>query len=277
MTGPPTRPAPHPALAGPPLGLAHRGFTPPGAADHRHAWENTVAAFEAARATGLRHLELDVHATRDGVCAVVHDPDLRRVAGVDARVRDLPWEQVRRVRVGGGHPVPRLEEVLDALPDAVLNVDCKTSATVAPLIAALRARAPGDRGRVLVASFDGRRSAAVARAVPGVARSAGTVAALAARLAAALPGTKLPRLLAGWAARGAHALQVPERYGPLRVVTPRFVELAHDVGLQVHVWVVDDPDDMRRLLDLGVDGLVSDRADLLAAVLRERRAPGHRA
>ncbi|MGF1663674.1 MAG: glycerophosphodiester phosphodiesterase family protein [Kineosporiaceae bacterium] len=277
MTGPPPRPVPHPALTAPPLGLAHRGFTPPVPGRTGHAWENTIEAFTAARATGLRHLELDVHATRDGVCAVVHDPDLRRVAGVDARVRDLAWEQVRRLRVRGEHPVPRLEEVLDAFPDAVLNVDCKTPATVAPLVATLRARPVADRARVLVASFDGRRSAAVARAVPGVARSAGTIATLAVRLAAVLPGTALPRVIARRWARGAHALQVPERYGPLRVVTPRFVELAHDVGLQVHVWVVDDPRDMRRLLDLGVDGLVGDRADLLAAVLRERRAPGHRA
>ncbi|MGF1648287.1 MAG: glycerophosphodiester phosphodiesterase family protein [Kineosporiaceae bacterium] len=271
MSGTSSRPAPHPALTGPPLGLAHRGFTPPGPGRDGHAWENTLPAFQAARATGLRHLELDVHTTRDGVCAVVHDPHLRRVAGVDARVRDLAWDQVSRIRVGGGHPVPRLEEVLDAIPDAVLNVDCKTSATVAPLIAALRARPVGDRERVIVASFDGRRSAAVARAVPGVARSAGTAGALGARLAAALPGTALPRLLAGWAVRGVQALQVPERQGRLRVVTPRLVELAHDAGLQVHVWVVDDPADMHRLLDLGVDGLVTDRADLLSAVLADRR------
>jgi glycerophosphoryl diester phosphodiesterase len=250
--------------------MAHRGFTPPAPGRAGHAWENTLAAFEAARATGLRHLELDVHATRDGVCAVVHDPDLRRVAGVDARVRDLTWEQVRRLRVRGADPVPRLEDVLDAFPAAVLNVDCKTAASVAALVTALRARPAADRDRVLVASFDGRRSAAVARAVPGVARSAGTAGALAARLAAALPGRVLSRLLVRGGARGAHALQVPERYGPLRVVTRRFVELAHEAGLQVHVWVVDDPRDMHRLLDLGVDGLVSDRADLLAEVLRGR-------
>lgn len=264
---------PHPALAGPPLGLAHRGFTPPRPGRPRHAWENTVAAFTAARATGLRHLELDVHATRDGVCAVVHDPDLRRVAGVAARVADLDWSDVRRIRVGGEHPVPRLEEVLDAVPDAVLSVDCKTSATVAPLVATLRSRPRADRERVLVASFDGRRSATVARAVPGVARSAGTVGVLVARLAAALPGPALRRVLAGCAARGADAFQVPERHGRLRVVTPRFVALAHDIGVQVHVWVVDEAHDMRRLLDLGVDGLVSDRADLLARVLQERRTP----
>jgi glycerophosphoryl diester phosphodiesterase len=261
-------------LAGPPLGFAHRGFTPPAPGRSRHAWENTLAAFRAARALGIRHLEMDVRATRDGVCAVVHDPDLSRIAGVDARVRDLTWEEVSRVRVGGEHRVPRLEDVLDAFPDAVLNVDCKTDDTVQPLIRVLRGRP--DASRVIVAAFDGGRSAAVALAVPAVARGAGpgtvgtaVVAGWLARIGLRAPGRWLLRA----ARRGSHALQVPERWRRLHVVSPAFVATAHAVGLQVHVWVVDDPADMRSLLDLGVDGLISDRVDRLAEVLRERAGP----
>jgi glycerophosphoryl diester phosphodiesterase len=208
------------------------------------------------------------------VCAVVHDPDLVRVAGVDARVADLTWEELRRVRVGGEHPVARLEDVLDAFPDAVLNVDCKTDDTVQPMIRVLRGRP--DAARVIVAAFDGGRSAAVARAVPAVARGAGPWTAGAAVLAGWLAriGLRAPgRWLLRAARRGSHALQVPERWRRLHVVSPAFVTAAHAVGLQVHVWVVDDPDDMRRLLGLGVDGLISDRADVLAQVLRQRGRP----
>lgn len=267
-------PVPHPALAGPPLGFAHRGFTPPAPGQDvwaNHAWENTVAAFAAARALGLRHLELDVRATRDGVCAVLHDPDLSRVAGIPLRVADVMWEELREIRVAGDQPVARLEDVMDAVPDAVLNVDCKSDATVEPLIRVLTGRP--DAGRVIVAGFDGSRSARIAKAVPAVARSAGPGGAggavAAARVASVgfrAPGRWLMRL----AGRRSHVLQVPEHHRGRRIVTAALVRTAHAAGLQVHVWVVDDPDDMRRLLDIGVDGLISDRADLLAEVLRER-------
>jgi glycerophosphoryl diester phosphodiesterase len=280
---------PHPALRGGPLGFAHRGWTPPHAdpgvsgaegtdhpedglahEGHVHAWENTLPAFRAALALGLRHLETDVHATSDGVAVVLHDPDLARTAGHPGSVAELTWAQVQQVRVAGLHPVPRIEEVLEAFPGAVLNIDVKDPRAVTPLAAAVRAAQAQER--VLVASFDGRRAAAVQRLVPGVARSAGMAGTAAARLAAAVAvasdrlGTGLLRL----ATHGVDALQVPEHAGGLRVVTPRLLALAHDVGLQVHVWTVDDTADMERLLDLGVDGLMSDRADLLSQVLSRR-------
>jgi glycerophosphoryl diester phosphodiesterase len=269
-----TRRETHPALRGRPIGFAHRGFTPasspPGAGAHLHAWENTIEAFRAAMDLGLRHLETDVHATVDGVPVFLHDPDLSRTAGRDVAVSTVTWAELAEVRVAGQYAVPRVEEVLQALPEAVLNIDVKDPRAVRPLAAAIAGA--GAQERVLVASFDGRRARAVQRLVPGVARSAGMVGSAAARLSAAVDrvSRRLGQSMLLRAAAGADALQLPERAGRLRVVTPRLVSLAHDVGVQVHVWTVDDPADMERLLDLGVDGLMSDRADLLSQVLSRR-------
>ena len=264
-----------PPCAGAPLGFAHRGWTPrPAGADadapHAHAWENTLEAFAAALDLGITHLETDVQGTRDGVAVVVHDPDLARTTGRAVPVSAVTWAELADVRVAGLHRVPRVEEVLDAFPEAVLNIDVKDARAVRPLAEAVR-RA-GAQERTVVASFDGRRARAVQVLAPGVARSAGMASSGGARLASALEQVSAPlgRRLLQAAARGADALQLPERAGRLRVVTPRLLRLAHDVGLQVHVWTVDDPADMDRLLDLGVDGLMSDRADLLSAVLRRR-------
>ncbi len=262
----------HPALRGTPLGFAHRGFTPPGSgAGDAHAWENTLVAFGHALELGLRHLETDVHATADGVAVVLHDPDLARTTGRRTPVGRLTWAELDDVRVAGAHRVPRIEEVLEAFPQAVLNIDVKDPRAVRPLAEAVLAAGAGDR--VLVASFDGRRARAVQHLAPDVARSAGMAASAGARLAAALErvSARLGRRLLVQAAGGADALQLPERAGRLDVVTPRLVHLAHEVGLQVHVWTVDDPADMERLLDLGVDGLMSDRADLLSQVLARRQ------
>jgi glycerophosphoryl diester phosphodiesterase len=259
---------PHPALAGQPLGFAHRGFTRTGAP------ENTIASFRAAYDLGLRHLETDVRATADGVCVVVHDATLRRVAGRDERIADLPWDVLRAVDLGGGEAVPSLDDVLDLFPDCVFSVDCKSADAVRPLIRSIQ-RA-GAQARVVVASFDGSRSRAVADGAPGVARSPGRWGVLGAVVAAALwrAGARpVARAVLGAACRGCDLLQVPQRQGRLAIVTPALVDLAHACGLQVHVWTVDDARDMRRLLAAGIDGLVSDRSDVLAAVLADVARP----
>ena len=278
----PERLRPHPALRGTPLGFAHRGWTPAaargdgagdGSGDHpvaAHAWENTLAAFAAALDLGLTHLETDVRATSDGVAVLLHDPDLARTTGRAVPVSALTWSELGDVRVAGLHRVPRVEEVLDAFPEAVLNIDVKDARAVRPLADALRRADAQDR--TVVAAFDGRRARAVQHLAPGVARSAGLAGSAGARLAAALErlSPALGRRLLARASDGADALQLPERAGRLTVVTPRLLDLAHQVGVQVHVWTVDDPARMDRLLDLGVDGLMSDRADLLSQVLARR-------
>ncbi len=224
-----------------------------------------MAAFGAAVALGYRYVETDVHATADGVVVAVHDATLDRVTDATGRIADLPWSRVRQARIGGTEPVPTLAEVLATWPDLRVNLDLKSPGAVAPTVAVIEAARAWDR--VCVASFsDRRRAGALARLTAPVATSAGTgtVVRFLAAVAARSRGGVARAL------RGVHCLQVPERSGAVRVVTPRTLAAAHAHGVQVHVWTVNDPGDMERLLDLGVDGLVTDRADLLRDVLTAR-------
>ena len=253
----------HPFLeAGHPVAMAHRGFSPDGL-------ENTLPAFAAAVDLGYRYLETDVHATADGRLVAFHDARLDRVTDAGGRIAQLPWSVVQRARVGGREPVPLLEEVLDAFPEAHLNVDVKDAAAIGPLVEVLRRTRA--RQRVCVASFSEARRRAVVAAldadggapVATSASSLGTAAFLAAARAGR-PGAARPLV------RRACALQVPARAGAVTVVSERFVAAAHAQGVQVHVWTVDEAPQMHALLDGGVDGIITDRADVLRQVLQAR-------
>lgn len=255
------RPAAVPYLDhGGPLALAHRGFS-------RDGRENSMAAFASAVDLGFRYVETDVHATRDGVVVAFHDDTLDRVTDATGRLEDLSWAQVRTARIGGAEPIPTLEDVLGAWPGLRVNIDVKSAAAVGPTAQVIERMAAHDR--VCVASFSDRRRRAVLRLLSKpVATSAGGPTVVGFLLGSATRSASLTRAALG----GVHCLQVPERSGTVRVVTERSVAAAHAAGVQVHVWTVNDPADMHRLLDLGVDGIVSDRSDLLRGVLQERQS-----
>ncbi len=238
--------------------MAHRGFSLDGL-------ENSAAAFRAAVELGFTHLETDVHTTADGVILAFHDDTLDRLTDRTGRIAELSSAELAEVRIRGRAPIPRLDDLLDEFPNARFNIDVKTVQSIQTLADAIERH--GAHHRVLVTSFSDRRRRAVLRLLSRpVASSAGIVITVVFKVfGAILPGTLLRRIL-----HDVHALQVPERYGVVRVVTPRFLRRAHGLGLEVHVWTVNDPARMIRLLDLGVDGLVTDRADLLASLLRER-------
>lgn len=246
--------ATHPFLDHPlPLAFAHRGGS-------LEAEENTMAAFTHAVALGYSHVETDVQATRDGVAVIFHDDTLARMTGEPVRVDALDWAELRARATRGGNRIPRLDEVLAAWPGLFLNLEAKSDAAVAPMAGAI-ARADA-LGRVCVGSFEGRRTAeAVRRLGPGLLWSP----ARAGVLALWLRGLGLPAPRPGF-----RAVQVPVRHAGIPVVTGGFVRAAHARGVQVHVWTVDEPAEMARLLDLGVDGIMSDRPTLLAEVLGRR-------
>lgn len=241
------------------VALAHRGF----ALDGR---ENSLTAFGAAVDLGFRYVETDAHATSDHVAVALHDDTLDRTTDAEGLVSELPWAVVGRALIGGVDPVPRLEDVLGTWPDLRVNVDVKSEHAIVPVAEAIERTASHDR--VCVTSFSAvRRRETVARLSRPVATSAATgevVRFLAAHRAHAR------RRLASRALRDVDALQVPVAQGRVRVVDAGTVATAHAAGRQVHVWTVNDPAEMHRLLDLGVDGLVTDRADLLREVLRAR-------
>lgn len=250
----------HPYLTGPhPKAFAHRGWHLGDLA----GMENSLSAFRRAFREGFRYLETDVHATSDGVVVVHHDDTLDRTTDGKGRVDAQPWAAVGLAKVGGREEITRLEHLLEELPDALFNIDVKSDSAVQPILGVLHRMK--SLHRVCLASFSDRRLARLRlMGGPDLLTSMGPRSAAALVAAGRLP-------LFGRAVRGRIA-QVPASQGRLRIVDGRFVRAAHRLSLEVHVWTVDEEHRMRELLDLGVDGLVTDRPDVLRDVLRSRGA-----
>ncbi|MFJ6845508.1 glycerophosphodiester phosphodiesterase [Streptomyces griseoluteus] len=250
-----TEPIRHPYLDHPgPIPFAHRG----GAAE---GVENTVAQFRRAVGLGYRYIETDVHLTADGTLVAFHDDSLDRVTDGTGRVADLPWAEVRQARVGGREPVPLFAELLETFPEVRWNVDVKAEAALLPFLELVGRRDAWDR--VCLGSFSEARVRRAQRlAGPRLATSLGTLGVLGLRLRS----WGLPAPVRG----SAVAAQVPEAQSGVPVADARFVRAAHARGLQVHVWTVNDPGRMHRLLELGVDGIMTDHIDTLREVMEDR-------
>ncbi len=249
----------HAFFGGPyPRAFVHRGWH----YDDLSGMENSLPAFRRAVSEGYHYLETDVHATSDGVVVVHHDAVLDRTTDLSGPIARQPWQVVRTAKIGGREPVSRLEDVLEELPDAFFNIDVKAERAIAPLVETLR-RTNSYR-RVCVASFSESRLARVRRAAgDGLLTSMGTRA-----IARLWASGRLPILRGG---RGNQWIaQVPVRQGRLTIVDKRLIAAAARRGIEVHVWTIDEPDQMHELIDLGVDGIMTDRPGVLRDVLRER-------
>lgn len=251
-----------------PLIIAHRG----GAG----LWpENTIHAFEGARSLGVDIIETDVRSTKDGVLVVLHDGTLERTTDGAGRVGDMTLGELKKLDAafrfspdggrtyplrGRGIRVPTLEEVFKALPEMRFNIEPKQDAPsiVEPLCALIRKEGMTDK--IIVGSFSNSVLAEFRRACPEVATSASPteVSKFLAMQKAGLDGAYSPSM---------QAMQVPEYAGGLHVLTAGFVEAAHRRNLEVHAWTVNDEEAMRRLLALGVDGIMTDYPDRLMALV----------
>ncbi len=238
-----------------PIGIAHRG----GALE---AEENTAEAFARAVGLGFSHIETDVHLTRDGVVVVHHDDTFARMFGEARAVADMDWAEIAQLRTAAGAGVPRLEDVLEAFPETFFNIELKCMEVAGPL-AAVVAKA-GALQRICVGAFDPKITASIrgllgsglcwSPAHMGVARVWGA--------GWGLPVGRVPF----------EVVQVPLAFRGIPIVTARFIRAAHKRGVKVQVWTVDARDEMERLLDLGVDGIMSDSPSLLRDVLQARGA-----
>lgn len=252
-----------------PIAMAHRG----GAAYAPNVGlENTVGAFRRAVDMGYHYLETDVHATSDGELVAFHDTHLDRVTDVEGAILDLPYAAVREARINGTDAVPLLTELLEEFPTTRLNIDIKADSALAPTVDTIKRHAA--TARVCIGSFSERRVRSARRALgPSLATAAGQV------------GTGLLRFAPAVVSRLLHTpapvLQIPSTYWvrgrEITLVTPGLVATAHRLGKQVHVWFhagsTEDAEEMHRLLDLGVDGIVTDHIDVLRDVLVERGHP----
>jgi glycerophosphoryl diester phosphodiesterase len=238
--------------------FAHRGLAV-------EAPENTLLAFAHALAHGVDYLETDVHASADGVAMIAHDPELARILERPDKVGDLTAAELAGLDLGEGQHMPTLAEALDAFPQARFNIDLKSASAIPSTVATIRALRA--ERRVLLTSFSERRRRAVLSQLPAVATSASGPVFARALVAAAVRGTAAVRA----ALRGVQAVQIPERALGLNTVTPGRLRQYHAAGVEVHVWTINDVESMNRLLDLGVDGIVTDRADLAIDVVRSRQ------
>src|SRR4051795_1032120 len=237
-----------------PIPFAHRG----GASE---VPENTMPAFEHAVRLGYRYVETDVHLTADGVLLAFHDDVLDRVTDRTGAISDLPWAVVREAKGDGREPIPRFDELLGTWPDLRINVDPKHDAAVDPLIdVVLRMDATA---RICVGAFSDERLVRVRDGLPGVCTSLGPIGSI--QLGQAANGEDVPELPSPCA-------QLPTHIGDTEILTAELLAAAHDRGMQIHVWTIDDRAEMERLLDLGVDGIMTDRPAVLREVLEARGA-----
>jgi len=254
--------AAHPYLDGDgPIPFAHRGGT-------SEYPENTTPAFEHAVSLGYRYLETDVHLTADGALVAFHDTDLLRTCGHQGEIIDMTWAEIAELRVDGRETIPLMRDLLERWPDVRFNIDCKADSAVDALAELIDATGAIDR--VCIGAFSHRRLQRLRRRLGSrllTALSPQEVASL--RIAGRLPGS------------ATRAAQVPTSAGrsgtgtsgrgrQLEIVTPSFVRHAHRRGVPVHVWTINDEAEMHRLLDLGVDGIMTDRPELLRSVFESR-------
>jgi glycerophosphoryl diester phosphodiesterase len=235
-----------------PIAFAHRGG--PG-----HFPENSWRAFEHAVSLGYAYLETDAHATSDGVVVAFHDKTLDRVTDRRGAIAGLPASEVAAARIGGTDPIPLLEDLLGAWPDVRFNIDVKDSPAARP-VAELISRT-ASWGRVCVTSFSAARLRATRRFLDRpVCMATSPVGAAALR-------SGLPAKMLGpaFATRSVRCAQLP-----IGLATAPLIRRAHEAGLVVHVWTVNDPKLMASLLDLGVDGIMTDQTELLRDVMMSR-------
>ena len=237
------------------IAFAHRGGT-------SVAPENSLRAFQDAVDLGYRYIETDVHATADGVLVAFHDDDLERTCGERRTIAGSKWNDLKSARIDGTDPIPLLEDILSAWPTVRVNIDCKSEEALEPLVQTIQRTKSIER--VCIGSFSDSRLQRIRAALGDrVCTSMGPkeVAKFIAASTVHTPYTPEPTV---------YAAQVPVKQSGIPVVTERSVKLAHSLGLQVHVWTIDDPKEMSRLLDMGVDGIMSDDTRALRDVFSAR-------
>lgn len=245
---------------GTPRVIAHRAG---GHEEH----ENSLVAFDHMLAKGFTFIETDAHASSDGVVVLFHDPVLDRTTHGTGKIEDKTWAELSQVRDHSGNRLVRLDETLVKFRGAILNIDAKDFHVVPHLARTIREN--DAVGQVSLASFSETRLTMLRRMLPGAKSSLGTGAIVLLYLASRAPALEWLANFVPGPKRGVEAVQVPRVYGPITIVDAKFVALAHRRGYAVHVWTVNDEVEMLRLLELGVDGLVTDVPTTAKRVIEE--------
>ena len=230
--------------------FAHRGGC-------LEASENTLESFQYALNIGSQYIETDVQLSQDGKVYIFHDDSLKRVVGIDKNFSDLPSSEIDSIKIFNGNAIPTLEEVLETFPNARFNIDLKTDLVAEPALEILKKHNAQDR--VCIASFSDERIDLARKYIPSICTSMGPNQILQIRLGA----WKFinPKIVSD-------CVQIPiYKYG-IKLASKTMVDFCHANHLKVHVWTINDAKTMKKLISIGVDGIITDRPKLLKEVLK---------
>jgi len=228
---------------------AHRGGS-------EEAPENTLESFSYAIGLGSSYIETDVQLSADGIPYIFHDDDLSRLLNMNVKFNSLHSDQIEKLRLFESYQIPKLETALTQFPNALFQIDLKTDEVALPAMKVIESLNAFDR--ICIASFSSNRLQKVRKKFPDTCLSMG-------------PKEILKLLLASFGLYNktiyGDCLQVPVYHYGIKLVTRRFVKYVQSIGLKIHVWTINDENTMRKLIDLGVDGIITDRPKLLKEVL----------
>jgi glycerophosphoryl diester phosphodiesterase len=240
---------------GAPLALAHQG-------GGKESLENSSEAFANAHRLGYRYLDIDLQVTSDGVVLAHHDDTLERLLGLTGAVADRTWAELSEAPLPNGEPLARFDELIETYPDAYWNIELKSDHAIGPTVEMIRHHGLGPK--TCFSTFSDRRMRKLRKAAQGLDASTSTP------IYATL-WLKVSSLLRFLPYRtSAHVTQAPVEQKGITILDERFVRRAHEAGVAVLVWTIDEPTEMHRLLDLGVDGINTDSPTALKSVLEER-------
>lgn len=245
--------------------LAHRGFCWSENAEHPIS-ENSMRAFSAAEMLGVKYVETDVRATRDGVAVLLHDPDFVTAEGTKRSIREVDSTELNALTLPGGDRIPTLAEALITFPTMRFNLDLKENAAIEPTVSVVREL--GASSRVLITSFSRSRRRRASKQLVNAFSGAGQMDAAMIVLAAMLRQQRILDALG----RSIHAAQLPGQGHTAKLLTPKRIARIQRAQIEVHIWTINTREEMQHWLGRGVDGIVTDRADLALSLLSDRQA-----
>ncbi len=234
------------------LPIAHRG----GNTDFP---ENTIASFKKALELGYTCIETDVQVSLDKVVYVYHDSDFKRLLDIDKKVSDTRSEEIDTYLLAGEHKIPRLQEILDQFPETIFNIDAKSWDVVNPLADIIKGS--NAMSRVYIASFSDRRVRYLSKILDGKVKTVAGTSQVIKFIIGFLTGFQF--------SFSADFIQVPEKKFGIKLVSHRSIQYAKRIKIPVHVWTVNDQDKMASLINLGVNGIMTDECKKLKLVLEK--------
>ena len=238
-----------------PIAIAHRG-------GQGKAAENTLEAFSQAISLGYKYIETDIHSTKDEKIVLFHDDMLDRITNGRGLVNNYSFTELEKFKVNGKYKIPSLEEVILSWPDVFLNIDCKADNGVLPLVKILK-ETPKLLNKICIGSFSGKR-------LEFIRNSLGSKVCT-----SCSPSEVIKIKLSSYGVKQspvrANCIQIPEYHYGIPVLDKNLIKESHILGLKVHVWTINKRKDIEKMLDYGIDGIISDEIEILKSVFEERK------